>query len=183
MGIEDALPVKLREKLREDLLATHDQFVREVPKVELHVHIEGTLTAELRWQLTRRNGTTLRIAQNGPQLKSLEEVQAAMDAVRPDPSHMNNDQERFQFFEAYYEGFECLKGKEDFFDLAMHYFEHAAAMNVRHCEIFFDPQGHTRRGVLWNDMMNGFREAQIKADKELNVRTIHSWTTQHEPDN
>ena len=172
MGIEDALPVKLREKLREDLLATDDQFVREVPKVELHVHIEGTLTAELRWQLTQRNGTTLRIAQNGPELKSLEEMQAAMDAVRPDPSHMNNDQERFQFFEAYYEGFECLKEKEDFFDLAMHYFEHAATMNVRYCEIFFDPQGHTRRGIPWNDMMDGFRKAQIKADKELNVRTI-----------
>lgn len=157
-------------------MATDDQFVFEIPKVKLHVHIEGTLTAELRWQSTRRNGTTLRIAQNGPELRSLEEVQAAVDAVRPDPSDMNNDQERFQFFEACYEGFECLKGK-DFFDLTMHYFKHAATMNVRDCEIFFDPQGHKRRGVPWNDMMDGFREAQIQADKELNMCTIHSLTT------
>lgn len=92
-----------------------------------------------------------------------------MDLLRPDPSRVNNDEERFQFFEAYYEGFECLKTKEDFFDLAMHYFEHAATMNVRYCELFFDPQGHTSRGTPWIVMMEGFREAQKKAEEELHV--------------
>ena len=172
MGIEQALSAELREKLRDDLLAAEHSFILEIPKVELHVHLEGTLTAELRWKLTQRNGTTLKIAKNGPEIKSLEDMKAAMDLLRPDSSRVNNDEERFQFFEAYYEGFECLKTKEDFFDLAMHYLEHAATMNVRYCELFFDPQGHTSRGTLWDVMMEGFREAQKKAEKELNVCAI-----------
>ncbi|KAI1609087.1 putative adenosine deaminase [Exophiala viscosa] len=172
MGIEEALGVGLREKLKDDLLAADDKFALHVPKVELHVHIEGTITAELRWKFTQRNGTKLRIAKNGPELKSLAEVQAAMDLLRPDPSRMeNNKEETFQFFEAYFEGFECLKTKEDYFDLAMHYFEHAATMNVRYVEIFWDPQGHTTRGISWNVMMDGFREASKQAEEELNVKS------------
>ncbi|KAK5053885.1 hypothetical protein LTR84_001847 [Exophiala bonariae] len=151
MGIEDALSAELREKLRDDLLATDLKFVAEVPKVELHVHIEGTITAALRWKLTQRNGTKLKIAKNGPELKTLEELQAAMDLLRPDSSRVNNEEE------------------EDYFDLAMHYLEHAAKMNVRYCEIFFDPQGHTSRGISWDVMMGGFRQASEKAEKELNV--------------
>lgn len=172
MGIEDALSAELREKLRDDLLAADHDFISEVPKVELHVHIEGTITAELRWKLTQRNGTKLRIAKNGPELKTLGELQAAMDLLRPDSSRVNNDEERFQFFEAYYEGFECLKTKEDFFDLAMHYLQRAAKMNVRYCELFFDPQGHTSRGISWDVMMGGFREASERAEKELNVGIV-----------
>ncbi|KFY26605.1 hypothetical protein V493_03986 [Pseudogymnoascus sp. VKM F-4281 (FW-2241)] len=171
MGIEEALSSDLREKLRDNLLAADHKFVLEIPKVELHVHLEGILTAELRWKLTQRNGTKLRIAKNGPELKSLEELEAAMDLLRPDSSRVNDDEERFQFFEAYYEGFECLKTKEDFFDLAMYYLERAATMNVRYCELFFDPQGHTNCGTPWNVMMEGFREAQKKAEKELNVKS------------
>lgn len=169
MGIKEALPVRERENLRDDLLAQNDRFVQDIPKVELHLHLEGTLTAELRWKLTQRNGTTLRIASHGPELKSLEETKAAMDLLRPEPSRVNDDEERFHFFEAYYEGFEAVKTKEDFFDLAMYYLEHAAKINVRYCELFFDPQGHTSRGTSWQVMMDGFREAQSKAETELNV--------------
>lgn len=170
MGIEAALSAEDREKLRDGLLAVDHQFLLELPKVELHVHLEGTIFVELRWKLAKRNGTTLRIAPHGPELKSLEELQAAMDLLRPDSSRMNNDEERFQFFEAYYEGFECLKTKDDYFDLAMYYLEKAASMNVRYCELFWDPQGHIGRGISWSAMMQGFREAQQKAEKELNVR-------------
>jgi adenosine deaminase len=162
MGIEEALPVRDREKLRDDLLAKNDQFVLQVPKVELHVHLEGTLTAELRWKLAQRNGIPLRIAPNAPVLDSLEATRVAMDLLRPDPSRVNNDEERFQFFEAYYEGFACLRTSEDFCDLAMHYLDRAAEMNVRHCELFFDPQGHTARGTSWQTMMDGFRAAKQK---------------------
>ncbi|KAH9208905.1 hypothetical protein DL95DRAFT_344911 [Leptodontidium sp. 2 PMI_412] len=171
MGIEDALGADLREKLRDELVAADDKFVQEVPKVELHVHIEGILTAELRWKLTQRNGTTLRMAKHGSEIKSLAAMEAAMDLLRPDSSRVNNDEERFQFFEAYYEGFECLKTKEDFYDLAMYYLERAAAQNVRYAEIFFDPQGHTALGTSWETMMGGFREAKIIAERDLNVKS------------
>lgn len=172
MGIEESLSADGREKLRDELLAANDRFVLEIPKVELHMHIEGTLTAELRWKFAQRNGIKLRIAEHGPELNSLEEAKAAMDLLRPDPSRVNNDEERFQFFEAYYEGFECLKTREDYYDLAMHYLEHAAKMNVRYCELFFDPQGHTSRGTSWAVMMEGFREAQKTAETRLNVRVL-----------
>jgi adenosine deaminase len=84
---------------------------------------------------------------------------------------MDNTEETLSFFEAYYGGFEVLKTKQDYYDLALHYFEHAAAMNVRYCEVFFDPQGHTRLGITWETMMSGFREAQEKAGRDLNVST------------
>lgn len=171
MGIEDALSLKLRHKLRKDLLSADEKLIHEIPKVELHVHIEGTLTLDLRWKLTQRNGTTLRLVPNGPEIKSLEELKAALEAIMPEAGRMNNEQETDIFFESYYEGFQALKTKEDFFDLAMDYFEHAASMNVRYCEPFFDPQGHTSRGVPWNDMMDGFREAQKEAESRLHVGT------------
>jgi len=84
---------------------------------------------------------------------------------------MNNAEETMSFFEAYYSGFEVLKTKQDYFELAMHYFERAAGMNVRYCEVFFDPQGHTRTGTTWETMMSGFREAMVEAELELNVRS------------
>jgi adenosine deaminase len=171
MGIEEALSLDLRKKLRENLLAADDKFVLDIPKVELHVHIEGTLTLDLRWKLTQRNGTPLKLFSNGPELKSLEELHAAMDSIMPEASRMNNEEERDTFFESYFEGFQALKTKEDFYDLAMNYFEHAASMNVRYCEPFFDPQGHTGRGIPWTEMMDGFREAQRVAERTLNVGT------------
>ena len=174
MGIEEALGADLREKLRDELVAANDKFVQAIPKVELHVHIEGVLTAELRWKLSQRNGTTLRMAKHGPDIKSLEAMERAMDLLRPDSSRVDNDEERFQFFETYYEGFACVKTKEDFYDLAMYYLERAAAQNVRYAEIFFDPQGHTALGTSWNTMMEGFREAKIVAERDLNVRLIIS---------
>ena len=170
MGIDEALSHELRQKLREDLIATNDKFVFEIPKVELHVHIEGTLTLDLRWKLTQRNGTPLRLVPNGPVLKSLEELHAALESIMPEASRMNDGEERDIFFESYFEGFQALKVKEDYYDLAMNYFEQAASMNVRYCEPFFDPQGHTSRGVSWNEMMDGFREAQLEAERRLNVR-------------
>jgi adenosine deaminase len=169
MGIEDALSLKSRHELKKKLLAADEKLIHEIPKVELHVHIEGTLTLERRWKLTQRNGTPLKLVPNGPELKSLEELEAALEAIMPEAGRMDNEQETDIFFESYYQGFQALKTKEDFYDLAMDYFERVASMNVRYCEPFFDPQGHTGRGVPWNDMMDGFRKAQKEAESKLNV--------------
>lgn len=168
--VEDALPIAARRDLRISLAEDQDPYILAIPKVELHVHIEGTLTPELKWKLSQRNGQTLTHPRTGAVFSSLEELQDSHDTMKPrNGQRMDNTEETLSFFEAYYGGFEVLKTKQDYYDLAMHYFEHAAAMNVRYCEVFFDPQGHTRLGVSWATMMTGFREAQMKAEKELNV--------------
>lgn len=168
--VEGALPIEARRELRNELKESQDSYVLAIPKVELHVHIEGTLTPELKWKISQRNGMTLRHPRTGAIFSTLEELQDSHDTLKPrEKGRMDNAEESLSFFEAYYGGFEVLKTELDYHDLAMHYFEHAAAMNVRYCEIFFDPQGHTRLGVSWPTMMNGFRQAQRRAEKDLNV--------------
>ena len=168
--VEGALSVAARRELRVSLAQTKDPYILAIPKVELHVHIEGTLTPELKWTFSQRNGMKIPNPRTGAPFSTLEELQDAHDTLKPrNGDRMNNAEETLSFFEAYYGGFEVLKTEQDYYDLAMHYFEHAAGMNVRYCELFFDPQGHTRLGVSWATMMNGFREAQKKAEKDLNV--------------
>lgn len=164
------MPLEERLALRQELLDANDQFVLDLPKVELHVHIEGTLTPELRWNLAQRNNQTLKLERTGTVYTSLEQLKASYNIIPAREGHsVDNAEETFTFFEAYYGGFEVLVTERDFYDLAMSYFEHAASMNVRYCEPFFDPQGHTRRGVSWDTMMGGFRAAQEEAEKRLGV--------------
>lgn len=167
-----------RQALRDRLLATRDEFVAQMPKVELHVHIEGTLTPELRWTMARRNGVAVRLAgdhKHPRALASLAEVEQAYGAVissaqLPAYAHRPPGEVPATFFEAYYSGIGVLRTRQDYFDLASAYFARAAAMQVRYCEVFFDPQAHTARGVAWADFMGGLRAAQQKAAAELNVR-------------
>jgi len=171
--VENALPVAARQELRTSLSTRIDPFILQIPKVELHVHIEGTITPELKWKFAQRNGMTLKHPRTGVVFSSLEEFQKSHDPMEScNGERMNNSEETLSFFEAYYGGFEVLKTKQDYYDLAMHYFERAASMNVRYCEIFFDPQGHIRLGTAWETMMTGFHEAQDTAKRDLEVRNI-----------
>jgi adenosine deaminase len=169
--VEGCLPIAARQELRYSLAKTQDPLIVALPKVELHVHIEGCITPELKWKLAQRNGMTLKHPRTGEVFSTLEELQDSHDTMKPprDGQRMDNAEESQLFFEALYGGFEVLKTKQDHYDLAMHYFEHAAAMNVRYCELFFDPQPHTALGVTWETMMGGYREAQLRAEKVLNV--------------
>ncbi|KIW35454.1 adenosine deaminase [Cladophialophora immunda] len=147
-----------RRALRDELLAGEDYpFIQALPKVELHLHIEGTLVPELRWKFAQRNKLQLKSPRTGQTYESIE--------------HLKSEVDTFTFFEAYYDGFKVLLTTEDYFELAMNYFERAAAMNVRYVEVFFDPQGHTARGVSWETFMSGFKQASEKAEKVLNVKS------------
>ena len=104
-----------------------EQFICHLPKAELHMHIEGALEPELMFQIARRNRIALRF-------QTVEELRKAYS--------FHNLQ---SFLDIYYEGTRVLLSEQDFFDLTWAYLERAAQQNVRHAEIFFDPQAHTDR--------------------------------------
>ena len=106
-----------------------DAFIAGLPKAELHLHIEGSLEPELMMALAARNRIAIPFA-------TVEEARAAYAFA--------NLQD---FLDIYYEGANVLRTEEDFRDLAVAYFDRAAADRVRHAEIFFDPQTHIARGV------------------------------------
>lgn len=122
-----------------------EAFVRGLPKAELHLHIEGSLEPELMFALARRN----RVALPYP---SVEAVRAAYA--------FSNLQD---FLDIYYAGAGVLLKRQDFHDLAMAYFDRAAADGVRHAEIMFDPQTHTDRGVPFAEVIEGLLSAMDEA--------------------
>ena len=128
-------------------------FIEGMPKAELHVHMEGTLEPELKFELAARNGLEL-------PYDSVVEMRAAYDF---------NDLS--SFLAMYYEGMSVLLTEQDFYDLAMAYFGKARSQNVVYCEVFFDPQAHTTRGIGFDTFMDGFKRAQGDARDSLGLRT------------
>lgn len=155
---------------KQKISATQDSFIDAIPKLELHVHIEGTITPELQWKLAQRNGHQIKVERTGVVYHTLEELRASYQGFL-DHASFGTAEGRASFFDSYYGGFQVLFTDEDYYDLAMNYFQRAAKMNVRYCEPFFDPQGHTSRGVPIESVMKGLRRAQIDAEKKLNVST------------
>jgi adenosine deaminase len=127
------------------------EFLRGLPKAELHLHIEGTLEPELIFEIAARNG----IATSH---RSVEELRAAYE--------FNNLQE---FLDIYYVGAGTLQTEQDFFDMTAAYLRRAAADGVRRAEIFFDPQTHTERGIPFEVFMNGMHAATTTAAAELGI--------------
>ncbi|CZR58708.1 related to AAH1-adenosine deaminase [Phialocephala subalpina] len=161
-----------RQKWRTQHLQSADPIITQIPKIELHVHIEGTMSPSLRWTLSQRNSIPLTCGTSKVPLTSLQEVEEAYTQIRGRIGAGSAEASKsFTFFEIYYGGFELLQTEEDFYDLAMGYFERVEGMDVRYCEVFFDPQGHTRRGIALDVVMKGFKRAQEKAAKELNVKS------------
>lgn len=171
-----------RQEWRQRHLLSNDKFITSLPKIELHVHIEGTMSPELRWKLSQRNGIPLTAGSDKIPLSSLEEVKEAYKRIRGRIGAASADaRKHMTFFEVYYGGFDLLQTEEDYYDLAMGYFERASPMQVRYCEPFFDPQGHTRRGISLDVMMGGFRRAQVEAESRLKARNTVV-TLYHKPD-
>ncbi|MEO8125193.1 MAG: adenosine deaminase [Burkholderiales bacterium] len=126
-------------------------LLRAMPKAELHLHIEGSLEPELIFRLAQRNGVTLPY----PSVDALRAAYAFTDLQT--------------FLDIYYAGASVLLKEEDFFDMAWAYFERAAADNIVHAEIFFDPQTHTARGVALEAVIKGLDHACRRAHSELGI--------------
>jgi adenosine deaminase len=126
-------------------------FIEALPKVELHIHIEGSLEPELMFEIARRNGVRLRYG-------SVEELRRGYDFT-----------DLQSFLDIYYEGAQVLLEERDFHDMALAYFRKAAEQRVRHAEIFFDPQTHTERSVPIATVIDGLASAQREAERELGV--------------
>jgi len=140
-------------------------FIAALPKVELHIHIEGTLTPSLRWELARRNRIPLPYAT----LEALRASYAVTFSHRPE---LTGRQPGIPtFLEAYFAGCEVLRTEADFYDLAMAYLARCRAMNVRYAEPFFDLQAHTRRGVPASAVLDGYLRAQHDGAAQLGVQS------------
>jgi adenosine deaminase len=128
------------------------EFVRGLPKAELHIHIEGSLEPELIFALAQRNGVAL--------------PYPSVDALRAAYAFTNLQ----SFLDIYYAGASVLRTEQDFFDMAWAYFRRAQADNVIHAELFFDPQTHTARGVPFRAVIGGLERACARAQAELGIR-------------
>ena len=125
-----------------------DAFIRDIPKAELHIHIEGSLEPELMFALAQRNNVSL--------------PYPSVDAVRAAYQFENLQ----SFLDLYYAGAAVLQTEQDFYDLTWAYLERCAAQNVRHTEIFFDPQTHTERGIPFETVHAGIYRALQDAKQQ-----------------
>ncbi len=128
-----------------------NRFIEAMPKAELHLHIEGTLEPEMMIALAQRNGIQLPYAD--------------VDAVRRAFAFGSLQ----DFLEVYYAGMSVLVTSRDFFDLAFAYLSRMHSQNVRHVEIFFDPQGHTARGVSFDTVLSGLVDALEHAKRDFGI--------------
>ena len=131
-----------------------EQLIRGIPKAELHLHIEGSLEPELMFELAERNGIDLPYS-------SVEEIRAAYDF-----SDLQS------FLDIYYAGAGVLQKTEDFFDLTWAYLNRMQSENVRHVEIFFDPQMHTDRGIPFRTVITGIHNAMEAAGEKFGISSF-----------
>ncbi|MFT7611423.1 MAG: adenosine deaminase [Parvicellaceae bacterium] len=129
-------------------------FIQNLPKAELHLHIEGTFEPELMFEIAQRNNIALKY-------ESIEELKKAysFDCLQ-------------DFLDIYYQGAGVLINEIDFYDLTYSYLQKCADQNVRHTEIMFDPQTHTERGVKFETVINGIHKAIEDAKTNLGVSAL-----------
>ncbi len=131
-----------------------ENFINNLPKAELHLHIEGTFEPALMFEIANRNQIKI-------PYKSVKEIEKAykFDCLQ-------------DFLDIYYQGASVLIHEQDFYDLTYSYLEKCAIQNVRHTEIMFDPQTHTERGVTFETVINGINNACKDAKDKLGVSSL-----------
>ena len=130
------------------------EYIKKIPKAELHLHIEGTFEPELMFEIAQRNQVKI-------PYQSVEEVKKAYQF-----SCLQD------FLDIYYAGASVLLYEKDFYDLTMAYFKHCAEENVVHTEIMFDPQTHTKRGVSFETVINGIQKAREDAKEKYEISSL-----------
>ena len=128
-----------------------DALIEALPKAELHLHLEGSLEPEQLLEFAARNKVDI-------PFKTLDEVRAAYE--------FSNLQD---FLDIYYQGMSVLQTEADFHDLTDAYLQRVAADNVRHVEVFFDPQGHTERGIPFDVPISGILKALDAAEGKYGI--------------
>ena len=169
------------------------EFIRDMPGFELHLHIEGSFEPALVFKIAERNGLEVKIERAAPQnaedqaaidkLKTKAEAIGLTPEIREDGSikvvfdtpeqlaeayKFDNLQE---FLDIYYAGMNVLQTEQDFYDLTMAYLEKCYQENIVHTEIFFDPQGHTSRGVSFDTAINGIHQALKDGENKFDMST------------
>jgi len=128
-----------------------NDFIKDIPKAELHIHIEGSFEPELMFEIAKRNNLEIKY-------KSVEEVKEAYN--------FNNLQD---FLDIYYAGASVLIKEQDFYDMTWAYLKKVHSQNVIHTEIFFDPQTHTDRGIAFSTVINGISRALQDGQEKLGI--------------
>ena len=128
-----------------------ERFIEHLPKAELHIHIEGSLEPELMFEFALRNRVRLPFS-------SVDEARKAYEFV-----------DLQSFLQLYYEGARVLVTEKDFYDLTWAYLKKARSQNIRHSEIFFDPQTHTSRGIAFATVIGGMHHAMEDAQQYLGI--------------
>lgn len=126
-------------------MANQSELIARLPKAELHLHIEGSLEPELMFELAERNQVEI-------PYNTVEEIRSAYA--------FSNLQE---FLDIYYQGMAVLLVRQDYYDLTWAYIERCRSNNIVHCEIFFDPQAHTDRGIKFEYIVQGIASALADA--------------------
>jgi adenosine deaminase len=139
-------------------------FITALPKVELHIHIEGTLTPELRWKLAQRNKIPL-------PYETYEQLSDSYKVTYNHRKEVNGDNGAPTFLEAYFAGTQVLCQEDDFYELGMAYLRKASEMNVRYVEPFFDLQAYLPRGIPAATVLDGYLRAQRAGAETLGVQS------------
>ena len=127
------------------------EFIKRSPKAELHLHIEGTLEPSHLFKLAKKNNIKIPFS-------NISEIKSAYNF-----SNLES------FLKIFYQGSRVLIKEQDFFDLTWAYVLKCKEDNIKHTEIFFDPQTHVNRGINFDVVINGIYKALLKANKEFGL--------------
>ena len=141
----------MAESKRRHLPRQLEAFIHGIPKAELHIHIEGALEPELMLEIAAKNSCRI-------PYESVADIHRAY-----------NFRDLQSFLDIYYQGAQVLVDEDDFYRLAWSYLQKAAEQNVRHAEIFFDPQTHTARGIKFETVVSGIHRALRDAGRQLDL--------------